>query len=194
MSDHVMAAESAVRLLDALGSHGVDTCIGGGWGVDALLGRQTREHGDLDVWVTAVDAEPLFAALAQVGLDRILPVPGDRPWNFVVHDGGLLRIDLHFYEPVSHDRIHYGAFHGEQFFPADALAGRGIIGGARVRCEAPEWAVRWHTGYPIRPVDRHDVALLCERFALALPEAYRVPALLSPGGDGTGGSEHPRSG
>lgn len=33
-----------------------------------------------------------------------------------------------------------------------------------VRCEAAEWAVRWHTGYPPRDVDRHDVSRLCERF------------------------------
>ena len=31
--------------------------VNGGWGVDALVGRQTREHGDLDVFVDA-DAVP----------------------------------------------------------------------------------------------------------------------------------------
>jgi lincosamide nucleotidyltransferase A/C/D/E len=42
-------------------------------------------------------------------------------------------------------------------FPAAALEGRGLIAGTQVRCEAPEWAVRWRTGYAIRDVDCHDV-------------------------------------
>lgn len=79
MSQHVMTAESAVRLLGTLGEHGVDACVGGGWGVDALLGEQTRAHSDLDLWLAAADIEPLFVAATRVGIDRILPWPGDRP-------------------------------------------------------------------------------------------------------------------
>jgi lincosamide nucleotidyltransferase A/C/D/E len=176
MSKHVMTAKSALRLLEAMSGQGVQTCVGGGWAVDALLREQTREHSDLDLWVAAFDAEPLFVALTHVGVDRIFPWPGDRPWNFVVHDGGLLRVDLHFYERTSDDTLHYGAFDAGEFFPAAALAAPGTIGGVSVRCEAPEWTLRWHSGYPIRDVDRHDVSLLCERFALALPEAYRAMA------------------
>jgi lincosamide nucleotidyltransferase A/C/D/E len=176
MSEHVMTAESAIRLLDALSVQGVEPCVGGGWAVDALLGRQTREHSDLDLWVAAPDAEPLFLALTQVGVDRLFPWPGDRPWNFVIHDGHQLRIDLHFYERGNDDTVHYGAFDSSEFFPATALAGRGMIGARRVRCEAAEWAVRWHSGYPLRAVDCHDVPLLCERFGLKLPEAFRPAA------------------
>lgn len=35
--------------------------VNGGWGVDALVGRQTREHGDLDVFVDAVFTHPAVA-------------------------------------------------------------------------------------------------------------------------------------
>jgi MFS family permease len=34
-------------------------------------------------------------------------------------------------------------------------------------------SVRWHCGYPPRPIDHHDVPLLCERFDLDRPEAFR---------------------
>ena len=36
----------------------------GGWAVDALVGKQTRQHADLDVWIDACDTEGLFAAFA----------------------------------------------------------------------------------------------------------------------------------
>jgi lincosamide nucleotidyltransferase A/C/D/E len=173
MTGHVMTAESAALLLDALAAHGVQACVGGGWAVDALLRSQTREHLDLDLWVESSQAEPLFVALARLGVDRVLPWPGDRPWNFVLNDGRDLRIDLHFYERADPDTIHYGAFDGGHVFPAAALDGHGLIGTTDVRCEHPEWSLRWHTGYPPRPVDHHDVPLLCERFALELPQAFR---------------------
>ncbi len=167
-----MTAESATTILAAVGERGAEVCLGGGWGVDALLGEQTREHSDLDLWLDAQAIEPLFVALTDLGINRLFPCPGDRPWNFVLHDGGHLRIDLHCFEAASTDTVHYGAFAENEIFPRTALTGSGLIDGVMVRCEQPEWAVRWHCGYPFRSVDRHDVPLLCARFNLALPEAF----------------------
>jgi lincosamide nucleotidyltransferase A/C/D/E len=168
-----MSAATATRLLGLLAEHRVDACVGGGWAVDALLGRQTRDHTDLDLWLPADDLEAAFRALAVEGVDRVYPWPGDRPWNFVLHDGGAVRVDLHLYEPISEGQVFYGSVVVGDTFPAEALAGRGVIAGRRVRCEAPEWAVRWHTGYPPRESDRHDVALLCARFGVEPPDGFR---------------------
>ncbi|MCX4791924.1 aminoglycoside nucleotidyltransferase [Streptomyces sp. NBC_01221] len=172
MSHYWMSAKDVVALVERLDAHGVDACVGGGWGVDALLGKQTREHSDLDVWAPAAHLEPLFVAFAEVGVDRIFPWPGDRPWNFVLHDGVRLRVDLHLYERLADGSLHYGSVVDGGAFPAEALAGRGSIAGTAVRCESAEWAVRWHTGYPARDVDRHDVTLLCHRFGITVPEGF----------------------
>ncbi len=109
MAQHAMAAEDVVALLDGLNAHDVDACVGGGWGVDALLGEQTREHSDLDLWLPATQLERLFVAFVERGIDRIYPWPGDRPWNFVLHDGARLRVDLHLYEPLADHSFHYGS-------------------------------------------------------------------------------------
>ncbi len=167
-----MTATDATGLLGALAQHGVDACVGGGWAVDALLGAQTRQHADLDLWVPAADLEQLFKAFAGRGVDRIFPWPGDRPWNFVLHDGERRRVDLHLYEPRPDGQIHYGSVLDPFTFPVEALAGRGSIAGTDVRCESPEWAVRWRTGYAPRPNDRHDVPLLCARFGIPLPAGF----------------------
>ncbi|MFJ2273893.1 nucleotidyltransferase domain-containing protein [Streptomyces sp. NPDC087866] len=167
-----MAAQDVVTLVQRLDAHGVDTCIGGGWAVDALLGEQTREHSDLDLWVPAAHLERLFVAFAEAGVDRIFPWPGDRPWNFVLHNGVRLRVDLHLYEPLADGSLHYGSVAAGGSIPPGALAGHGSIAGTAVRCESAEWAVRCHTGYPARDVDRHDVTLLCHRFGIPLPEGF----------------------
>jgi hypothetical protein len=44
-----MDAATVVALVDLLERRGVDVWLDGGWGVDALLGYQDREHDDLDV-------------------------------------------------------------------------------------------------------------------------------------------------
>lgn len=169
---HAMPASEAVRLLAAFHHAGVDACVGGGWAVDALLGKQTRHHSDLDVWVPAEQAHEALVAIESAGLDRIYPWPGDRPWNFVLHDAGQLRIDLHFVETLREGGWHYGPALGGETIPPSALDGAGVIGGQPVRCESPEWSVRCHTGYPMRPVDRHDVTLLCHHFEIAVPAGF----------------------
>lgn len=173
MTDYVMPAETARTLVAAMHAHDVTVCVGGGWAVDALVGRQTRPHSDLDVWVDAAETEGLFAALVGQGVDRIHPWPGDRPWNFVLHDGDRRRIDLHLYETVGAGRLHYGSVNGPFVFTGDDLSGRGEIDGLSVRCERPEFALQTHTGYDTRDSDRHDVAVLCSEFGLRPPPAYR---------------------
>jgi lincosamide nucleotidyltransferase A/C/D/E len=141
--------------------------------VDALLQEQTREHSDLDLWLPAAHLERLFVAFAGAGVDRIFPWPGDRPWNFVLHDGQRLRVDLHLYEIDSGGLVHYGSIRTGITFPSSAFGGSGKISGMVVPCEDPAWALRWHSGYPPRDVDRHDVPRLAARFGLPLPDAYR---------------------
>jgi lincosamide nucleotidyltransferase A/C/D/E len=168
-----MPPEAACALLAALDAQGVAACVGGGWGVDALVGRQTREHSDLDLWVEASDLEHLIVAFTELDVDRILPWGGDRPWNFVLHDGVSRRVDLHLYEPVGAGRLHYGSVTTPFVFDRADIAGLGSIAGTPVRCERPEFALANHTGYPARDVDRHDVALLCTQFGLEVPADHR---------------------
>ncbi len=172
MNAYSMSAKDVLALMERLEAHDVEACIGGGWAVDALLGEQTREHSDLDLWVPAAHLEPLFVAFAEAGVDRVFPWPGDRPWNFVLHDGARLRVDLHLYEPLADGSLHYGSVVTGSSIPSDAFAGRGSIAGIIVRCESAAWAVRCHTGYPARDVDHHDVPLLCQRFGIPPPEGF----------------------
>jgi lincosamide nucleotidyltransferase A/C/D/E len=155
-----MPAGMVVELVQALRTRDAAPCVGGGWAVDALVGRQTRPHADLDLWLSASDLDRAIAVFAEVGIDRLLPWGGDRPWNFVLHDGGSRRVDLHLFEELADGVLHYGSVRSGHRFPADALQGAGVISGYPVRCDAADWSLRWHSGYPPRDVDRHDIDLL----------------------------------
>jgi lincosamide nucleotidyltransferase A/C/D/E len=63
-------------------------------GVDALLGEQTREHGDLDIAIQAKDLPKMRALLDE----RECQDKGEehaRPWNFVPRDQTGHEIDVH---------------------------------------------------------------------------------------------------
>ena len=45
------SAAAALEVLGVLRSNVVEAWVAGGWGVDALLGEQTREHRDLDILI-----------------------------------------------------------------------------------------------------------------------------------------------
>jgi lincosamide nucleotidyltransferase A/C/D/E len=173
VANYEMTAADVVTLMRAFNANAVDVCLSGGWAIDALLGEQTRQHSDLDLWLQAPAFEGAFRVFVEQGVDRIHPWPGDRPWNFVLHDGRSRRVDLHCYETFADGSIQYGSILDPFSLPATALSHKGIIDGVPLRCEEPSWALSFHTGYPPRSSDRHDVTRLCERFDLDLPADYR---------------------
>lgn len=160
-------------VLDALRSRGITAWVHGGWGVDALLGEQTREHDDLDLVVQVADCPRFVETLARLGY---AVAHGGPPTNFVLLDQVGRQIDVH---PVrfapSGDGI-YRMENGEDWpFPAAGFAGHGRIGGREVRCLTPEVEILCHAGYELDDDDHRDQAALGERFGLAVP----VPPLRS---------------
>ena len=76
-----MEADSVHEVLDALEAASVPVCVDGGWGIDALLGEQTRVHGDLDLIASADAGRDLAAALHAIGFRR---EQGGSDTNFVL--------------------------------------------------------------------------------------------------------------
>ena len=59
-----LTAAEVLRVLAALDAVGIRWWIGGGRGVDALAGKQTRVHRDLDLPLDITDATPQQALSA----------------------------------------------------------------------------------------------------------------------------------
>src|SRR6516162_10485620 len=73
---------------------GIELWIDGGWGVDALLGEQTRPHKDLDIAIEPKDVPTLREFLRTRGYKDI-KVEEARLWNFVLGDESGREIDVH---------------------------------------------------------------------------------------------------
>jgi len=80
-----MNSVDVLDLYTNLENLGVEIWIDGGWGVDALLGEQTRPHSDLDIAIVQKDV-PKLRQLLQKRRYRDIKLEDAKPWNFVLGD------------------------------------------------------------------------------------------------------------
>ena len=62
-----MQEREVIDFYRAMEQSDITVWIDGGWGVDALLGRQTRVHSDLDIAIQQEDAANIRALLESQG-------------------------------------------------------------------------------------------------------------------------------
>jgi hypothetical protein len=58
----------------------------GGWGLDARIGRITREHGDVEFWVERIHAERSKAVLVGAGATALTTQPPEESCEFTWDD------------------------------------------------------------------------------------------------------------
>lgn len=83
-----MEQNEVLAILGALEVTGTRLWVAGGWGVDALVGRQTRAHRDLDLLLDAQRLEECLGLLAARGYAvetdwlpvRVEVVAAERGW------------------------------------------------------------------------------------------------------------------
>jgi lincosamide nucleotidyltransferase A/C/D/E len=178
-----MNAQDALALYTVLREHGVRVWIDGGWGIDALLERQTRSHKDLDVFVAFDDLATMTNVLSRRGFSlkviwsENLWLPQDArvlligragtehevATAFVLRDGLGREIDFHVMH-VDKRGVGTPAWECNLAFLPDALTGHGMILGSPVKCLSAAMQMRTHSGYPLQPKDIQDLRLLRDRF------------------------------
>jgi lincosamide nucleotidyltransferase A/C/D/E len=164
-----MDAAEVLRVLDALEGSGIKVGITGGWGIDALLRRETRPHGDVDMGLASEAVDEAIDALEPLGY---VLVRDDRPAR-VVLTSEVGEVDLH---PIAWQPSGTGVqtgLSGETYeYPPGSLDADGEIGGRIVGCGTPGLQLAFHQGYELSDRDRHDIAALAEVFGLSLPPPY----------------------
>jgi len=167
-----MSAESIVEIVSLLESKGVAAWLDGGWGVDALLGEQTRPHDDLDLVIALDQSNAAQDALGAAGFHI---VEDETPTRFVMRDERGRQVDFH---TVVFDDEGGGVQHlqdGSSFrYPPEGFDCSGYVAGRTLRCLTPQVQVRCHCGYEPDENDYHDVLLLCVRFGIEPPQHYGI--------------------
>jgi lincosamide nucleotidyltransferase A/C/D/E len=168
-----MEARDVIDIVLLFEQAGIDIWLEGGWGIDALLGVQNRDHGDLDLVVDAPRADETRRMLADLGFRVIFEDP---PGRCSLEDGRGRIVDLSFAVADRYgDRwnVNRTTGRGEPDYPFDCFT-YGWVGGHKVSCLGPETQVNHHLGYEVEEVDRFDIELLRERFDTRVPEPLRA--------------------
>jgi len=70
----------------ALQAADISAWLFGGWGLDARIGRITREHGDVEFWVERVHAERSKALLVEAGATALPTQPPEESCEYTWDD------------------------------------------------------------------------------------------------------------
>jgi 2'-5' RNA ligase len=182
-----MPGDLVLKIVDALNAAGVRFWIRGGWGVDALAGKRTRKHDDLDLIIEDKASLRAVEALEDLGFLRWYDVDSDVPLfsRIVLHDHPVAgrTVDLQPLE-ISAGHVDFST---------------GTIDGRQVPCLSLESQLATHSKYRKRRRDHTDVAILRE-----LPPGISTPwgpskkeaprQSTDSTGDGASAAGHPGSG
>ena len=142
--------------------------LDGGWGVDALLGHQSRSHNDIDIFVEKKDYQNFIEIIQANGFYEI-KMEYTTLNHTVWEDAKNRIIDLHCFEYTGKGEILYEG----DCFPLEIFSGKGKIEEIEVSCIEPYSQVMFHLGYEFDENDVHDVRFLCETFHIEVPNEYR---------------------
>ena len=162
-----MTLDDVVEIVGGFGEAGVKVWVDGGWCVDALVGCELREHGDLDIAVNRPDETAMRDWLTAQGYaDR--PSPDKSAWNYVVGDNKGRLIDIHVFEFDGEGKHIYGVK-----YPRESLTGHATLGGLEIYCIPPEWMFRFKIGYTPAPKGLIDVQALADKYGYEIPITHR---------------------
>lgn len=168
-----MTVENVHWFLELFDHLDIKVNLDGGWGVDALLGEQTRPHADLDIMVSSESSALLVKALVDEGFEDVF-TDDHRDTNFVMEHNRFGLIDFHVFETMPGGSGIYEPGISDWFMSAEELSATGKIGGRTVQCMSAEYQVRSHAGYQLQETDFADMAALHSKFGIPLlPEQIK---------------------
>lgn len=163
-----MNPTTVLHILGLLATVDVQAWLDGGWGVDALLGRITRSHNDLDLVLALDDLPRAMTVLVRNGFG----VEEEELGRVVLGHADHGRIDLH---PVTFDphgnAVQVQPAASPVVYRSDGFVAGSILGRA-VACISADVQVFARLGHDRSAKHRQDVVALCSSFGLQLPEGW----------------------
>ena len=173
----MVSAEDIIQIHTLFQYHSISMWVNGGWGVDMLLGEQTRPHKDLDFLLDVKDVPMACAILGHQGYVLNWLWEENRwiwtldamyiPTGFVMEDPFGRQMDIH---AVWFDDSGYGipAWEDDSGFTFDQIASvaQGRVGNYHLPCYNAELQLQCHRGYELPQKHIDDIERLTERFAL----------------------------
>lgn len=149
--------DDLMRVIRMMDGSGIKYWLDGGWGVDVLAGRQSREHRDVDIDFDSRYTRELLAMLTELGYG----VETDwSPVRIELYSGELGYIDIHPFVIGGDGSAKQADLCGGWYeFEPDCF-GSAVFEDVEIPCISAKGQRLFHTGYELREKDRHDLAIL----------------------------------
>lgn len=153
----IVTQEDLMKVLDLMDQMGIKYWLDGGWGVDVLNGKQSREHRDVDINFDADYMDQLLHKLDENGYKIITDW---RPVRIELHSLQFGYIDIHPFVINDNGTAKQADLEGGWYeFDADFF-GHAIFNGRSIPCITVKGQKLFHTGYELREVDKHDIKII----------------------------------
>lgn len=149
--------EDLLTVIKILEEASITYWIDGGWGIDILVGKQTRTHRDIDIDFDARYTEKLLKILKAHGYE----VETDwTPTRIELYNEKLGYLDIHPFIINEDGTSKQADLEGGWYeFEADYF-GSAIFEGRTIPCISVKGQKVFHTGYELREVDKHDIKMI----------------------------------
>ncbi len=124
-----MPIATVLIAMAALEASGVEVALMGGWGADALIGKQLRPHHDLDLIVNRDHLDKALMVLYAIGFVE---------WFREGSPGSFGDLELEAGVVVRDPAMHVVDLHSMRFDHSGLALTEGTIGGRRVTCMSAE--------------------------------------------------------
>lgn len=153
----IATQEDLLTVLDLLDNMKIRYWLDGGWGVDVLAGRQTREHRDIDINFDSRFTGQLLDVLKVIGYEIVVDMS---PVRIELYHAQLSYIDIHPFI-LNDDQTAKQADLEGGFYELEAdIFGTAVFSGRTVPCISAKGQKLFHTGYELRDTDKHDIKII----------------------------------
>lgn len=161
-NDNVMASrESFLLIVDMLKSLNIRYWIEGGWGIDVLIGKQTRPHRDIDVDFDADYENVLLDRLTGMGYQIITDA---RPTRIELYHSMHGFIDIHPFIISDQGGMKQANPEGGWFELEASWFSEATFEGRKIPCVSIQGQRLFHSGYDLREIDYADLKNLNDAF------------------------------
>lgn len=153
----ITTKDNLFAVLDFFDDLKIKYWLDGGWAVDVLYGRQTREHRDIDINFDAKHTEILINKLEKIGykIDTDL-----RPVRTELYSEVYGYLDIHPFILLENGKSKQANFDGGFYEFEEDYFDNFVFEGRTIPCISLKGQKIFHTGYELREKDKHDILIL----------------------------------
>ena len=152
---------SFLMIIDMLAELNIQYWVEGGWGIDVLIGKQTREHRDIDIDFDAAFEDLLINKLKNMGYQITADfLPTRAELYHPVHG----YIDIHPFIISESGNMRQANPDGGWFDLEASWFSDSEFEGRVIPCVSIEGQRLFHSGYDLREIDQADLERLNNAF------------------------------